>query len=434
MTSVSVRSSLAAGVAAVGVGAVALAPVQPLTPQVALAPAHAAELAVNLAAAVDPITNLVNAVEATGASLSTLVSNWAQGIYVGGKFPGDPGPITVASKGYQTGAPLPILQTVLGNAFTYLGELPDIGTIFEQFFGNIGNAIQAPFKAGEEATFLTLKWNQNVSAAPIGDTGLDPRFVWAGLPTALGAQYADLKPILDFATTPISGLLVGAIGPILAPVLSVVNSVGAAFDYLGDSDFESALYELINIPVNAINAFLNGGPNLDLTPIVGLLGAELPEGVKIGLQMGGLLSPGGVAFDALSATVPGLTSPGLPVGPIGAVLGLTNDIATAIKVPTPNQQVVENRVSSASAEAPATPISPAAAQVDTATPAPVADATASAREESATLSADRAQDDAPAPVRNRQARKSVAAEDNSASAPVDSDSAPKASASRRSAR
>ena len=50
--------------------------------------------------------------------------------------------------GYSGGVGLPILAQMLSNLQVYLSELPDIGTIAGQIFGNIGNALRAPFEPG----------------------------------------------------------------------------------------------------------------------------------------------------------------------------------------------------------------------------------------------------------------------------------------------
>ncbi|MCH9723238.1 MAG: hypothetical protein K0U67_14395, partial [Actinomycetia bacterium] len=106
-------------------------------------------------------------------------------------------------------------------------------------------------------------------------------------------------------------------------------------------DFGGALTELVNIPANTVNALLNAWQVLDLTGVLGLFGITLPDEVtSLGLQMGGLLSPGGVALDALAteAVIPDLADivvSGLPVGPIGALVSLTNYVARSIVVTPP---------------------------------------------------------------------------------------------------
>lgn len=312
---VSTRSYLTAGIAAFGAGAIALAPVQPLPAAPPLPSALTSTLAVNLAASIDPITPWIETLQAAGDNISGLFTDWAE-------------------------APFPIIAQVIANQITYLGELPDIGAILGQVVDNVGNAIRAPFAA---------------DPANISDAQIDPplpRLVQLAIGgntrqnvyPLIGLLAPALEPIAEFATTPISGLLVGAIGPIVGPALALVNSVSAIIEALGASDFTGALNALINIPANVVNAFLNGGPVLDLTTILPALGIVLPPEISnIGIAMGGLLSPGGVAFDALqtTASVAGITAaiPGLPVGPIGSLIGLTKSIADAIKVVPPTVTV-----------------------------------------------------------------------------------------------
>ncbi len=352
---VSARSYLTAGAAALSATAIVLAPVQPLNSGLALT-AHksVSDLAVGLAAAVtpvDPIQNIVDIIEASGASFETLLGNWSAGLYVDGTIP-FPENTVINFKlgwrtgGYETGVALPILSQFITNLETYLGELPDIGTIFNQVFTNLGNALMAPFTPGvvELAPALgfipSSPYNQNVNGIPyVAIPGLgevSQRDIGALLPLLAGDAYASLEPIINVLTTPISGVLVGAIGPIVAPVLALVNSITNTIALLRESDFGGALTELINIPANAIGALLNGGPTLDLTGLVGLLGVTLPDSVKsIGLKMGGLLSPGGVGLDALAAVATteltgDLTISGLPVGPIGALAGLNSYVAKSM--------------------------------------------------------------------------------------------------------
>ena len=364
---VSARSYLTAGAAALSAAAIVMAPVQPLNSDLAAAGHKSvSDLAVGLAAAVtpvDPIQNIIDVIAASGANLEALLNNWAGGVYVDGAFPFPPntgtgiagnGNLGNRTGGYASGVGLPILGQVLSNLLIYLGELPAIGAIASQVFSNIGNALRAPFEAGVELTgrlpgaaFIlgTLQFNQNVNGTEFvnvpGVGVLAQREIASLLPVLLPeATYAALDPILEFATTPISGLLVGAIGPVVAPVLAVVNGISNAVALLQESDIGGALTELINLPTNAIGALLNGGQILDLTGLFDRLGLELPSTVQsIGLQMGGLLSPGGVALDALAADAEllgvNVNDPGLPVGPIGALAGLANYVAKSIVVPTP---------------------------------------------------------------------------------------------------
>lgn len=348
------RSYLTAGVAALSVGAIALTPVQPIPDHAALAPQRVVnDLSVELAAAINPIQPWVDTIKASFANIGVLFEDWSVGLYVDGTIPAPEstvinGQLGHRTGGYESGTNLALLRQFLANQVSYLRQLPDIGAIFNQIVSNYGNAFRAPFTPGVElpgrfAGLLPGQYNQNVSGAPVTSIlqlPVNPRTVGALLPVLAPTVVTALKPILDFATTPISGVLLGAIGPALGPVLSVVSSVNEIITALRDRDISGAINGLLNIPANAVNAALNGGQVLDLSKI---LGGVLPADIKtIGIKVGGLLSPGGVAFDALAAKAEAVIAdvpvsvdvPGLPVGPIGAMIGLSNYVAKAIKPPT----------------------------------------------------------------------------------------------------
>ncbi len=345
---VSNRSYLTAGVAALGVGAIALAPIQPLPNQVALAPQRTlSNVAVDLTASIDPITPWVDAFKAAAANGAALNATW-------------------------WAKPFPILQTITANQYTYLSELETIGIggVLNQMVTNIGNAVKAPFVADP----------LNISDAVVAYTvplsiPVNQQLVYSLLPDVLGPTYDKIKPLIDFTTMPISGLLFGFAGPGISATLSLVDSVQAI---IKATDFNTALNELINIPANMVNAALNGGKTLDLTGVIKALGIALPDTVKsIGLQFGGALNAGGVGFDALAASTsikvgPATVSvddPGIPVGFVGAIGTTANKIADAIKVtPAPGAARTARTAKPAAAKA-AGAVAPAGdAAGDSATP------------------------------------------------------------------
>lgn len=418
------RSYLTAGIAILGAGAVALAPVQPLPQSSAISPALRSALAVQLATSIDPITPWVNTFQTATENISRLITA-------------------------VTDNPLPILQQVIANQISYLQELPNIGLILQQVVGNIGNAIGAPFAVPTSCSDPIAGPCESISTAnvavgvPVLGT-LTQQVVFALLPGILSPeQYTSLKPVLDFTTSPLSGVLLGSIGPVIAPVLALVNSVGAVFGALVQADFETAIAELINIPANVTNAFLNGGQFLDLTPVLGLAGVTLPPSIaSLGFNMGGLLSTGispvvgqgdppavagpvaQVGFDGLAFTADlGLgapvVDPGLSVGPLGALIGLNNQVANAI---APLQQVP---APVAAIDTPAT----ATVQVVTATPeTPTAVAVAATEIDTVSTSAQQsAERDTPAKTTPRTSRAARAAE-------AGADTAAGASTAKRSAR
>ncbi|HOB50879.1 MAG TPA: outer membrane porin GjpA [Mycobacterium sp.] len=320
--SLSARSLLIAGMAAVGAGAIAVAPVQPISQDLAALPQQVNSLAVGLAASIDPITPWINTLQLAGENIVELFDFWASD-------------------------PFPIIQQVVGNQFTYLSELPDIGLILNQVVGNIGNAIRAPFAADPENTL-----NDEHDS------------IWTLLPVLVDIP-ENLQPILDFTTTFLSGALIGVAGPVLAPLVQLGDSLSSIVGNLVGGDLVAALNDLINIPANVVNAVLNGGQVLDLTPLVNLLGIEIPgtQINSIGFALGGLLSQGGSLFNAfdtnLIITEYDVEVPlaGVGAGALGSVIGLTQTIANAIAVTPP---AAASARSAAAVEAPAEAAAPAA--------------------------------------------------------------------------
>ncbi len=173
-----------------------------------------------------------------------------------------------------------------------------------------------------------------------------------------GAEGQLIAALDNFAASPLSGVLIGAVGPFISPEVALFNSVQTA---LGDltgphADPAAAFTELVNAPVNVVNGFFNGATlNLDgLAPLFesfvsnGDSGGESITGLSF--AFGGLFSPGSVVDGVggvengvggsilnsiglnLAFTLPdddaGATVdvPAIGVGPIAAVEGLANTI------------------------------------------------------------------------------------------------------------
>lgn len=308
------RSYLTAAVAALSAGAIALTPVQPLPAGSDLPPALRSAVAVDLAAAIDPFTPWIDTIQAAADNISGLVNTWAE-------------------------QPLPVVQQVGANLGTYLAELPAIGTIVGQAIANVGNAVGAPFAV-------------DLNTLDPAHTG-----VYNLLPSlAPGAP----QGLVDFLTTSVSGLLIGLIGPVLSPVLALGSSIRSAVGALQTSDWAAAVNELINIPAVMVNAFLNGGPTIDVTSLVSSTIPLSPPAVlnSATITLGGLLSQGASIFNALALSVrvsqsqliPPLVVPaGPPAGVFGSLIAMTNAIAGAIVVTPPVQAA--SRARSAAAEA-----------------------------------------------------------------------------------
>ncbi len=383
---ITARSYLTAGVALVGAGAIALTPVQPMPAHLTQVPQRVVtDLAVNLAATVDPIQLWKDTIDTAAKNISNLHFSYWQV-----PDPSDPRPVP---------GPFPIISSIIYNQYVYFQEIPDFGKIFKQ----IGDNFQKFFSVQREVNLKTL------------DTG--HKTIWTLLPQLIDIPPA-LKPLVDLTTTYSSGQLIGFFGPAISSTLALVDSIKGIF---GAPNIQSAINEIINIPANQVNAFLNGGKTLDLTS---LLSGLLPEKVtKAGITFGGLLSASpqtalaGSIFNSLdlgyqlsAPPKPPLEIPGVGAGVLASSIELGKQIGKAILVPNVPP------FGAAAAPAAAIATAPAAATAK----APAAAASVSAPESTApavdTTPAAPAVDDTPAPVVDIPAVEAPAPQEVSASA------------------
>ncbi len=359
---ISIRSQLTAGAAVLSAGAIALTPIQPVDRGTVAAPALASvnASAVQLAAfdVVTPWLQVVN-----DASLN--VANLANSALGPSK--------SNSGNGQTVGAPLVIAQQWAANQLKFASEFPDLGLILSQLTTNVGAAIAAPFQADL--------------------TTLDELHTFAY--TVLPQLAPDLpQGLINILTTAGSGVVIGGIGAVLAPVLALSKSITDIFTALKAEDWSGALNEVFSIAPKMTGAFLNGGPVLDLMFLAPIL--KLPDSVVgFGLKLPGVLSPGGSGFNALDMTVevPGglfVPVPGATSGPIGSIVGLGWEVASAlgwnrnsnplkpgIPVPTAASRAVAPSAAALAPVAAATADSTPAALIDTADAAtPVLTATA----------------------------------------------------------
>jgi len=143
----------------------------------------------------------------------------------------------------------------------------------------------------------------------------------------------ELTPILSFLASPLSGVLIGALGPSISPLVALGNSVSEISTAVsGDNpDWTAALQEVANIPANMVGGLLNGATlNLDaLLPSLteaGLLPADL-DVTALSYTFGGLLSPGvtGTDVEGFIKEISDGSSPGIG-GSIINGLGLTTGL------------------------------------------------------------------------------------------------------------
>ncbi|MEZ0364078.1 outer membrane porin GjpA [Mycobacterium sp. pUA109] len=328
MQQLATRPWITAGVALAGASLIAVTPVTaPPRPDVALPD-------IEFTAGLDPITPWVDVIQQASTNVSDLVTAWSSD-------------------------PFPIIRQIATNQIGYLEDIfrGDFGAAFSQIAHNLQAGFTAPFVPDAnllstvEATWsstlpglagqLAIRSGQAAAALLLGG----PVNHLNVFDFAYGATADDalLHALLGFTASPLSGVLIGAVGPVLSPVLALGDSIQAIVGDLSgpETDPLAALNELINIPAHLTGAFLNGGESLDLTPLLSLV--ELPPAVEalvdinnVDLQLGGLLSPAGSLFNALGFDVSvlggtvGIDLPGYGVGPIGSLIALTQAIADAI--------------------------------------------------------------------------------------------------------
>lgn len=180
-----------------------------------------------------------------------------------------------------------------------------------------------------------------------------------------GPDSAVLKAVVDLASSPLSGVLMGFAGPVVSPGVALFNEAGAIFGDLTGGNPMGAFGRLIGTPATVVDAFFNGA-NLDISPLAPLFNGFVSagsDGVQTltggSLGFGGLFSPGQVVYGPGGETYYGvggsfLNSLGLdfvyssdefvgptqltgtfniapaPVGPIGAVAGLIDIVGNAL--------------------------------------------------------------------------------------------------------
>jgi hypothetical protein len=255
--------------------------------------------AVRLTAGWDPLAPWKNAFNTASGNASTLADNFLLAPGVG-------------------------LQQAIVNEVGFLNEVlkdpSSLNTVLTQIATNAQTV--ASGLTGVNASAATNKAAQahSVDALHGALVSLLPGLLPAGTDTAAVTQ------VLDVLASPASGLLMGAVGPVISPGVALLNSALAVGAALQASDPSAALSDLLNVPANAVNAFFNGADlNLDaLVPLIAQAGI-LPAGTTINaldVAFGGLLSVGSVSQGTYTqnGTITPITTPG---GSILNSIGLT---------------------------------------------------------------------------------------------------------------
>jgi hypothetical protein len=296
------RPVIAASVALLGAGMIAATPTTPTTLPAIQTPS------IQFTSGFDPITPWVETLNQAFTNVTALGSDLVT-------------------------PPVPVLQQVIVNQVGFLQDFlqnpGDIGNILREMWGNLVAGVSVPFEPD--------------SAALDGSHQLAFGILSSLVPVLFPDDQELVDAILNFSTTPISGLLWGSVGTFVSPLLELSNSIGSIIEAIQDNDWVGVLNDIVNIPAQVTDGFLNGYGTIDLTSLVE--GVTLPIGTirSLSIELGGLLSPGGSPlFDALGAdicttlpivgcrSIPPFPISGNELGPLGSLIETSHNIAQEI--------------------------------------------------------------------------------------------------------
>jgi hypothetical protein len=163
------------------------------------------------------------------------------------------------------------------------------------------------------------------------------------LPLLVGDDLASqIEPYINFAGSPLSGILWGGLGTTLSPILQLDDDVTAITAELSGAtpDYTAAFNDLADMPANLTNAFLNGYGDINLDTLLADFGASSPTtDASLFLDLGGLLSPAGSLINGIGFTdqlgdcsiaCATLDVPATAVGPIASLFLQDQAIAESI--------------------------------------------------------------------------------------------------------
>lgn len=242
-------------------------------------------------------------------------------------------------------APAVGLQQALVDMSDYTQQLLDnpanITTVTADLQENLRALLTGPMLINAPSDVVTAVTNHTLDGAGLNFDGVEGHlFLFQEIGSFLPSNVnpAEVTPIIDFLSSPISGVIMGELGPDISPWIALANSISA-----GDS-FNETLANMVGAYFNGADLSLNS-----LIPAIEQAGI-FPTGMNIeniDIAFGGLLTPGEVAIGPYNDTIPavggsilnsvGIHLTGVPilgqleiasqaVGPIGAMEGLDQTI------------------------------------------------------------------------------------------------------------
>jgi hypothetical protein len=181
------------------------------------------------------------------------------------------------------------MQQFMVNSAELLKELfndpSKLGDIAIQTQDNLNTVFQTETLLGADSDTVDAVAKQTLDSCALSCH----TFVYSLLPGLLPPDLVEpLQPLINFIASPMSGVLIGALGPFIAPFVALGNSISD-----GDGFSE--------ILANTVGAFFNGA-TLDLDALLPLLNSgtllPLPEAISfthLDVAFGGLFSQGVVS-------------------------------------------------------------------------------------------------------------------------------------------
>ncbi|MGV0734052.1 MULTISPECIES: outer membrane porin GjpA [Mycobacteriaceae] len=265
----SLRPYITAGIAIVGSGLIAATPV-------------AAPLA-NVPTARD--------IALTAGGLPDLVAPWTEVFNAASQN------ATTLLQNYYL-APGVAFQQVMANQSEYwqsvLDDPSSIPTVMQQIQSNLDAVMTGYTLQNASEDTIAIVNSHTLSGTDLGTLEFGHDLLFQLLPQFLPADQAEfVTPIVDFLASPLSGLIIGSIGPWLSPWVAMMNSIQEGEGFT-------------QIMASWMDGYLNGAKlNLDaLIPMINDMGL-LPEGTNIthlDFALGGMLSTGTVGVGPYEVT------------------------------------------------------------------------------------------------------------------------------------
>ncbi|WP_328351052.1 hypothetical protein OG976_17095 [Mycobacterium sp. NBC_00419] len=288
---IAVRSSFATGVALVGVGATALAPIHPVgtlprieaAAAVSVAGLELTTFADFLTGLPDPVTPWVNVVTSAVTNAGVLGTAW-----LADPLPGARQALTnLIGYGDTTATALGGVATA---AFDYLTTAAPqaLQTAFQQ----LSNGQPAAAAATVSDAFIGFVLAVGFPLFPV---------------VAIPAQITDNLTAVVHAVTDIGtlvNLLIGTVGPVGGVIRAVGDSAQDFVDAVGAANYSAAVQAIFDVAPRVVGAVINGYTTLDGSLYPGLLTPPDENGANAGLAYTLLVTIPRAIGTALGATAP----------------------------------------------------------------------------------------------------------------------------------